>query len=162
MSRRPQSFTLGAIAGLGLLVMPLGPVPAPLAQFGIGSTAATAQGAQLCRLIYVGGRALYHCARAGYRVWSHPAVVRATGILGVGAAGTIGNRPRPAHAPGFHGGGRLHGYAGPRFSPHQINQMRYYAHRNQVLGNRHGAVQMPRAHPGYSMSAYRGSYRRRW
>lgn len=168
MSRTLRRLMLSSLAGAGLLAAPLANPPAPLALLGLGSTAAHAQwqGAA-CRMVLVAGQWVYRCARAAaphvYRVWSHPRTQGTLWGLGVGVPSFLaGNRPRPAHAPGYHAPG-AHGrwYSGPRYSPYQENWLRYHAYRQQQLGHRHGPVQQPPSHwpPQHSMGAYRGSYR---
>jgi hypothetical protein len=162
MRKGPRRLAFSVIVGVVLLVTPLGNVPALIAQLGIGATAAKAQ-AQ-CVLLRVGAQLVWRCLSAAgrfvYRGWRNPWHVTTGGsaLIGLGPAGLV-SKPGAAHAPGYHSGGRLPGYTGPRFSAHQMNRMQYYAHRQNVLGHRHGPVMMP--HRGPTMPAYRGSYRRR-
>jgi hypothetical protein len=166
MLARLRRLVTSAIIAAGLLAAPFDNPPTPLALMGIGPTPAHAQWqSAACRAVWVAGRWVYRCARtAGPRVWSwwsHPRTQAGvfTG-LGVGVPSyLLGNRPRSAHAPGYHAPGSYYQYrySGPRLSPYQANWLRYHAYRQQQLGRRYGPVQMPGARY-HSMGAYRSPY----
>lgn len=166
MLTKPKRLIASAILGAGMVAAPFDKIPAPLAQL-VGPTAAQAQWqSAACRAVWVAGRWVYRCARtAGPRVmawWSHPrtqALVYSG--LGVGVPSYLsGNRPRSAHAPGYHAPGSYqYRYSGPRLTPYQANWVRYHTYRQQQLGHRYGPVQMPGTRY-QSMGAYRGSYGR--
>lgn len=152
MSANPLRLLPAVALATGLLTVPVPNAPRPVTALGIGATPAHAQWqATACRIVWVAGRAVWHCARGVarfvYHGWRYP---RATppALIGLGPAGLIAGRPRPVHAPGLYRAPAPVPHFGPRVSQWKLDQMRYYAQQRQQLGGRYGAVQMPRTTPG--------------